>query len=216
MRSDVQYAFDYRCIKMILGGTIGKRFAEAAFENYEVPPGSAAALEACQGVAKGGTKGIILHGPVGLGKTHLFVATALSVAGRKVETNSLSVYGDSFEAGKRPYRVAYWPILELVDEMRSEMGHGIRRIVHECCEADLLLFDDMGEERATESGFVEENLAHIINSRYNAMLPIGISTNLSLKDLKVKYSDRAFSRWWETCVVVEMKGKDYRTLKKEE
>lgn len=199
---------------MILGGTIGKRFAEATFKSYLVPPGSAAALEACQEPARGGAKGVLLHGPVGLGKTHLFVATALSAGEREVETNSLSLYGDSFEVGKRPYRVAYWPILELVDEMRSEMGHGSREIVRECCEVDLLLLDDMGEERVTD--FVVENLAHIFNSRYSEMLPIGISTNLTLKDLKAKYGDRAFSRWWETCEVVEMRGKDYRTLKKEE
>lgn len=204
---------------MIIGSAIGKRFAESTFENYKIPPGNVKAREACQDLARGGTKGVILHGPVGLGKTHLFVALTKEVSEliMAIEhpwlTESSPLY-EELKDDKRLYRVAYWPILGLVDTMRKEMGHGAYGVVKDACEVDLLLLDDMGEER--EMPFTVENLAHIFNARYNAMLPIGISTNLSLKELKAKYGDRAFSRWWETCREIEMKGKDYRTLKKEE
>lgn len=196
---------------MIVGSVIGKRFAEATFESYVVPPGSAEALEACQDLARRGIKGVLLHGPVGLGKTHLFVAVA-KIAGERIVKVEYVLDGEP-QTDRWSYEVAYWPILELVDGMRREMGYGSCTVVKECCKVDLLLLDDVGEER--EMPFIVENLAHIFNSRYNAMLPIGLSTNLSLQNLQAKYGDRAFSRWWETCEVIEMQGKDYRTLKKE-
>jgi len=199
---------------MIIGGTIGEKFADASLKNYEIPPGNEKAMRACELLVTEGTRGLILHGPVGLGKTHLFAGVARLAEKKTVEFSKLSVFGDCFELAHRPYTVAYWPILELVDALRAEMGHGARSIVQDCCDVDLLLLDDAGEER--ETPLVVESLAHIINARYNAMRPMGVSTNLSLNGLKAKYGDRAFSRWWETCEMIDMSGLDYRTLKKGE
>jgi len=68
--------------------------------------------------------------------------------------------------------------------------------------------DDLGVERSTE--FIAEELAQIINGRYDAMKPIAVSTNLTIQGIKERYSDRALSRWAQTCERVEMKQADFR------
>ena len=47
---------------------------------------------------------------------------------------------------------------------------------------DLLILDDLGVERETE--YIIEQCYHIIDSRYRSALPMILTTNLSLREMK--------------------------------
>ena len=59
-------------------------------------------------------------------------------------------------------------------------------------ECDLLILDDLGTEFTTQ--FVTASMYNLINSRLLAAKPTIISTNLSMKDLNDKYTERFTSR----------------------
>jgi len=196
----------------INGPPIGKRFDEATFENFIVD-GNRQAVEACRLVARGESTGVVLFGPVGVGKTHLLVAVARGFEKWKWDQIWKEPPDDggvylSQEEMANPTDVQYWPILDLVSALRREINEGFSVVSSQCRECDLLVIDDFGQERATE--FVLEELERIIDWRYRNEKPIAVSTNLDLDKIVGKYGNRAISRWTEQCDVVEVKGKDRR------
>ncbi|HCT64013.1 MAG TPA: DNA replication protein DnaC [Lachnospiraceae bacterium] len=77
---------------------------------------------------------------------------------------------------------------------------------------DLLIIDDLGTEFTTV--FTVGELFNIINTRFLNKKPVIISTNLALKDLSEKYSDRLTSRLMGGCITLKFFGEDIRILKK--
>jgi DNA replication protein DnaC len=222
---------------VIGGAPIGKRFQHCTFENYEVNRTNREAYEACQRVAKEGTHGIMLWGKNGVGKTHLLVAlmkeydrlhsyvpvqeavggelveipsaielieSASEVAGTDNEVPSLGQ--DEIE---RQAHVEYWPLLDLVSVLRSEIAHGSQSTSTRCRQCDLLVLDDFGSERTTD--FVLEELERIVDWRYRAMVPTAVATNLTdSAAVARKYGSRALSRWIGSCYDVVVGGEDRR------
>ena len=78
-------------------------------------------------------------------------------------------------------------------------------------QADLLLIDDLGMEPMMENITLEQ-LFHLINVRRSRRLPMVISTNLTMKDLKARYSERIASRLLDSglCRVIQIRGADIR------
>jgi DNA replication protein DnaC len=190
---------------MIRGAEIGRRFEACTFENYEVTMLNHDALDACKRVADGKSDGVLLCGHVGTGKTHLLSALAMAYTqDAKGDLNEDGVYLETQQART----VEYWPILDLVSELRSEIRNGDREIARRCMNADLLVLDDFGVERSTD--FVLEELERIVDARYRCKKAIAVSTNLTPAEITAKYGARAISRWVETCEVVKVGGEDYR------
>ncbi|MGE4215033.1 MAG: ATP-binding protein [Anaerotignaceae bacterium] len=77
---------------------------------------------------------------------------------------------------------------------------------------DLLIIDDLGTEFTTV--FTAGELFNIINTRFLNKKPVIISTNLALKDLSEKYSDRLTSRLMGGFTTLKFFGEDIRILKK--
>lgn len=78
----------------------------------------------------------------------------------------------------------------------------------------LLVIDDLGSERNTE--FMNEVVYSVIDARHISQLPLIVTTNLTGDELKHPNSiesERVFSRLFEMCIPVEVKGKDRRKLK---
>ena len=80
-------------------------------------------------------------------------------------------------------------------------------------ETDLLLIDDLGTEPLIENVTVEE-LFNILNERQTAGLCTVLSTNLSLKDLQNRYTERVISRLLsrQSCQSLHFEGIDIRRL----
>lgn len=73
---------------------------------------------------------------------------------------------------------------------------------------DLLIIDDLGTE--VTNSFTSSELFRVINSRITDSRSTVISTNLALKDMATKYSERIFSRVTSHYSIVKLTGDDIR------
>lgn len=76
----------------------------------------------------------------------------------------------------------------------------------------VFILDDIGVEKVSE--FVEEFMYLLINTQYEKVYPIVITSNLPLSALAEKLGDRIVSRIKEMCEIIEVKGEDRRLGKK--
>ena len=118
---------------------------------------------------------LVLHGGVGVGKTHLAAAIANAYASRNTQT---SVY----------FRV----VPDLLDQLRAtfdpETGVAYDERFQQIRNANLLILDDLGTENSTQ--WASEKLFQLINHRYNEQLPTVITSNAKLERIE----DRVVSR----------------------
>jgi len=77
---------------------------------------------------------------------------------------------------------------------------------------DLLIIDDLGTELTNT--FVASQLFACLNERHLRKKATIISTNLSLEELRDRYSDRIFSRITSNFEVCKLTGPDIRMYKK--
>jgi len=225
---------------MIRGAPFGKRFSEATLDSYRVMATNETAFEACKRLASGESEGVILHGPEGVGKTHLLVglARAFVDAGTppSIETSDdgalkrlpplreliegCSSEEDSPEIptltpGESYVQrvVEYWPILDLVSELRAEAIRGELELSYRCRTCDLLVLDDLGREKLTE--FIQQEFQRIIDWRYRDMKALAVATNLLPRQIETRYDPHTISRWKESCEFVKVEGPDYRERRKD-
>lgn len=77
---------------------------------------------------------------------------------------------------------------------------------------DLVIIDDLGTEMT--NSFVSSQLFACLNERHLRRKSTIISTNLSLEELRNRYSDRVFSRITSNYEICKLTGPDIRMLKK--
>ena len=135
-----------------------------------------------------------LHGPYGVGKTHLAVAAA---AEREDQ-------GDE---------VFFATVADLLDYLRSTFAPD-SPIAHDDLldrirTSDVLVLDDMGAERSTP--FAEDKLFQIVGYRYEERLPTIITTSHRIEDIAAT-RPRIASRLQDPLVVTEwpIEAPDYR------
>jgi len=220
---------------MIYGSKMGKRYETTSFETFEESPGSRQAIGACERVAKGESEGVVLCGPVGTGKTHLLLSTArefdrlrssvpeeencpmvevppiaeLLAKAEEEDRELVAPCLTKAEIGRRA-NVEYWMILDLSKALRVDALDG-GQLSERLMQSDLLLLDDLGREKLTD--FVFQELERIIDFRYRNMLPIAVATNMLPEGLMKHYQDHTWSRWAQSCEIVELLGQDYRLRK---
>ena len=138
-------------------------------------------------------KGLLLYGDVGTGKTFAAACIANALIDRGVScmvTNFMRLINTIWEVqDKQTY----------IDDLNR---------------FSLLVFDDLGSEATTEHR--SEIVFNIIDSRYRAGLPFIITTNLTAQELKNTTDirkQRIYSRLFERCIPVEVKGADRRREK---
>ena len=85
---------------------------------------------------------------------------------------------------------------------------------HYIFHCDLLIIDDLGTELSNT--FTNSWLYTCINERYLHQKATVISTNLSLEQLRERYSERIFSRITGNYILLKLIGKDIRVLKRME
>lgn len=88
----------------------------------------------------------------------------------------------------------------------------LQNIYSDICQCDLLIIDDLGTE--VTNNFVTSQLFSCLNERHMRKKSTIISTNLSLEELRNRYSDRVFSRITSNFILCKLTGPDIRILKK--
>lgn len=146
-------------------------------------------------------KGILLQGPVGVGKTRLLCTIATALIRRIPRIDILYIDWNDFNR-----------------EIRANMGQydTINDLISRLAGVDLLLFDELGASAMTP--WFMENVYYIFNRRYNDQKITLGATNYpdaveeGQETLKQRLGERIRSRLYEMTDIIAIKGKDMRKL----
>jgi DNA replication protein DnaC len=150
------------------------------------------------------TRGILLVGTIGTGKTHLAVG-ALKVL--IAERGAQCLFCDYREL-----------LRQIQNTYNSQVTATELELLNPVMNAEVLVLDDLGAIRPSE--WVWDTVSLMINSRYNNMRTTIITTNypalapgeggLRAETLGDRIGERMRSRLIEMCRVIEMQGQDFR------
>jgi DNA replication protein DnaC len=157
---------------------------------------------------EGERKGLILTGPVGVGKTYMITAIAKALTEKDVS-------------------VRFVDFFQLISQIKSAYAESKseRDILGPLLAVEVLIIDELGKGRNTD--FEATILDQLVMSRYNENKILVASTNLSIKPIPKSSEDdpssfnylgslenrvgkRIYSRLIETTKFVEMDGEDFR------
>lgn len=141
---------------------------------------------------------LFFYGTVGTGKSFLSgcIASELLQSGYSVIYFSASGLFD---------RLARYTF----DPKEKSVLHDFYSDLYDC---DLLIIDDLGTE--VTNSFVTSQLFSCLNERGLRQKSTIVSTNLSLEELRDRYSDRIFSRITSSFSLCKLTGPDIRIYKK--
>lgn len=139
-------------------------------------------------------KGLLLYGDVGTGKTFAAACVANALIDKGVP--------------------CYMTNFNRVSNALMSTFDGKQVYLDDLNKFDLLVLDDLGAERKTE--YMQEVVYSVIDARYRAGLPLIVTTNLSLQELKNPQNiteARCYDRILERCHPVEVAGRSQRRKK---
>lgn len=159
------------------------------------------AVKTCQNFVKNFNSdyhNLFFYGTVGTGKSFLSgcVAKELIESGHSVIYFSATSLFDLLSKNSFDYKNR--------EELRDTYAD-----LYQC---DLLIIDDLGTELTNQ--FVTSQLFALLNERHMGKKATVISTNLSLEELRNRYSDRIFSRITSNYEICKLSGQDIRMYKK--
>ncbi len=145
--------------------------------------------------------GLLLVGPVGVGKTHLAVAILLELV------DTMGVRG------------VFCDFTDLLARIQASFSRGSEESEDEILaiyrEADLLVLDELGARRPTD--WARDVLYGLLNTRYNRKRVTILTTNYEDKPrkpgdetLELRVGTPVRSRLFEMSRLVEIGGKDFR------
>ena len=144
---------------------------------------------------------LLLNGGTGLGKTFLSACIARDVSERGFSV----VYDTSNDVFSK---------LEDEKFSKGEDLPGLRDEIRRFATCDLLILDDLGTEMTT--AFTVSALYNLINARLISGKKTVINSNLSVEELRDRYSPQIMSRLEGEFQILTFYGRDIRLLKKEQ
>lgn len=191
---DMIAAHNSKVEKIRAKSNISKRFSTRTFDNFDKSE-NVQAWESCkkyvdEEMYNKTRNSLMICGAYGTGKTHL----AASIA------NALMDEGVS---------VLYNTYTGHLEKLKAEYDTpGTRNYLELMKSVDVLILDDVGKEKQTE--WSESIMFEIINSRYENMLPVIITSNFATNELEGYFGKACYSRLVEMCSGIVTQGRDMR------
>ena len=173
------------------------KYLNSTLDNFIIDKYNKNVFEFCKKYALSNNPkiGIFLHGPSGIGKTH--IATAVL---REMLLKGHSCFFTSTPDLLYNVRKTFSENVQTTDEevLRQYLGY------------QFLVLDDFGVEKSSE--WVRQTLDHIVYHRDAAVMPLIITSNLNLQDIGKQLDTRISSRIKGMCCVLGMTGRDRRNV----
>ena len=143
-------------------------------------------------------RNLFFYGTVGTGKSFL----SGCIAGELLKSGFSVIYFSASGLFERLARYAF----------DSKARESLQDFYEDLYQCDLLIIDDLGTE--ITNSFVTSQLFACLNERGLRRKSTIISTNLSLEELRDRYSDRIFSRITSNFSLCKLTGPDIRIYRK--
>ena len=176
-----------------------ERLRDVSFDSFRKTNDNAYNLKLCLRYANhfdemlAKNQGLLFYGGVGTGKTFAAACIANHLLNQRIPVIMTS-------------------FVKLLESMQGFSEDDSALIAH-LNRAKLLIIDDLGAERSTD--YALEKVYDIVDSRYRAKLPIILTTNLSMTELKestdIRYT-RIYDRIFEMCYPMQFKGQSWRKV----
>ena len=144
--------------------------------------------------------GLLITGPVGVGKTHLAVAILAELVDTK---------------GTRGIFCDFTDLIDRIQATFSKNDESSEEVLAPYRDADLLVLDELGSRRPTD--WVRDVLYGLLNTRYNRSRITILTTNFSDQPekpggetLELRVGSTVRSRLAEMCQLVVLQGPDFR------
>lgn len=176
-----------------------ERLRDVSFDSFRKTNDNAYNLKLCLRYANhfdemlAKNQGLLFYGGVGTGKTFAAACIANHLLNQRIPVIMTS-------------------FVKLLESMQG-FSEDDSALIARLNRAKLLIIDDLGAERSTD--YALEKVYDIVDSRYRAKLPIILTTNLSMTELKestdIRYN-RIYDRIFEMCYPMQFKGQSWRKV----
>lgn len=176
-----------------------ERLRDVSFDSFRKTNDNAYNLKLCLRYANhfdemlAKNQGLLFYGGVGTGKTFAAACIANYLLNQRIPVIMTS-------------------FVKLLESMQG-FSEDDSALIARLNRAKLLIIDDLGAERSTD--YALEKVYDIVDSRYRAKLPIILTTNLSMTELKestdIRYT-RIYDRIFEMCYPMQFKGQSWRKV----
>lgn len=165
---------------------------QVTFESLEVIPQNSEQIGRLKKWNPSMTKGVVLYGSVGTGKSTLCKAIINQFATKTYRCLFISV-ADAMQRLK-----------DAIDKEGTTVGHETEKLI----EPNLLILDDLGADKSTE--WATERIFVIFEKRAAQDKHTFFTSNLTAKEISAVYKERIASRMMEFCSWVQFQGDDFR------
>ena len=213
---------EQRVAKLLQRAGIPARYEHCSLDSYEASfPGADRSLSAAHLMARRfvdgypattAGRGLLLSGSIGVGKTHLAVGILQALIQEKSVRGLFCDYRELLK--------------EIQHSYNPQVATTEMEILQPVFNAEVLVLDELGAAKPTD--WVWDTVALVLNTRYNDKRTTIITTNYADlgpgaangsngagranrdETLGDRIGERMRSRLAEMCVVVEMRGEDFR------
>ena len=197
-RKEKQAEKDFELVQRLKRASLmDERFETSTFDNFQVSKYNGRNLKLCKRYAERfdlmmeKNQGLLFWGDVGTGKSYAAACIANYLLAHKIPVVMTS----------------FVKILEAIQGSRDSESDLILRLNR----TRLVVFDDLGAERGTD--YALEKVYNIIDERYRKKLPMILTTNLTLEEMKsdtdIRYS-RIYARIFECSYPLQFTGPSCR------
>lgn len=194
-----------RINQIIVNSMMNERFKNCNLENWDHNLGNENLFKIANKYIskfkemKENNHGMLVYGNTGNGKTYFSACIANALLDKLTPVVCVGAIA----------------LTERISKSKRNFGNeGIFTVLNVLENADLLILDDLGTEE--DSRWTRAMIYQIIEKRNSSRLPIIITTNMTISDLKERYDERTYSRLTDMCSFIRNTGNDIRKLQGKE